>query len=164
MSDNPAPKKQKLMFESYNGMSRPAMFWNIPIMPMVGLLMGGLIAGVLGTALLSWIWGLVFLLPFVGSLIALRLLCSIDGQYLRRVQFACRRIRLNLKYGRPLLLTPFNPNWSKFYGKRFSQQRYVGRRESASTEVSGGRLHDDSGGEPTCEPDSAQGNLSRNPQ
>ncbi|RMN11666.1 hypothetical protein [Pseudomonas syringae group genomosp. 3] len=35
------------------------MFWNIPIMPMVGLLMGGLVFGVAVTFLLSWVWGLV---------------------------------------------------------------------------------------------------------
>jgi len=39
MSDD-VPLK-KLRFESYNAMSRPAMQWGIPIMPMVGLLMGG---------------------------------------------------------------------------------------------------------------------------
>lgn len=39
MAGNDALKQ--LTFESYNGMSRPAMFWSIPIMPMVGLLMGG---------------------------------------------------------------------------------------------------------------------------
>ena len=164
MSDNPTPKPQKLMFQSFNGMSRPAMSWNIPIMPMVGLLMGGLIAGVIGTALLSWVWGLVFALPFATALIALRLLCSIDPQYLRRVRFALRRLWLNFKYGRPLLLTPFNPNWSKFYGKRFSQQRYARRSEGASTALSGGRLHDDPGGEPPGERDPAQGDFTRNAQ
>ncbi|MGP5367256.1 VirB3 family type IV secretion system protein [Pseudomonas helleri] len=164
MSDSPTPIHPKLMFESYNGMSRPAMFLNIPIMPMVGLLMGGLIAGVTGTALLSWIWGLMFLFPFFAALVALRLLCSIDVQYLRRVRFALRRIRLNFKYGRPLLLTPFNPNWSKFYGKRFSQQRYARRSESTTTAVSGGRLHDDPGGEPAGERDPAQGDFPRDPQ
>lgn len=159
MSDNPTPKAPKLMFESYNGMSRPAMYANIPIMPMVGLVMGGLIFGVLGTALLSWVWGLVFVLPFAAALIALRLLCSIDAQYLRRVRFALRRIRLNFKYGRPLLLTPSNPNWSKFYGKRFSQQRYARRSESTVTAVSGGRLHDHPGGEPLSQRDPAQGDI-----
>jgi hypothetical protein len=126
--------------------------------------MGGIIFGVIGTALLSWIWGLVFLLPFAGALVALRLLCSIDGQYLRRVKFAFRRIRLNLKYGKPLLLTPFNPNWSQFYGKRFSQQRYVGGSESASAEVSGGRLHDDTGRESARELNPTQGDFSRDAQ
>jgi MFS family permease len=162
MSEN--QKTKRLMFESYNGMSRPAMFWNIPIMPMVGLLMGGLIFGVIGTALLSWIWGLVFLFPFAAALIALRLLCSIDGQYLRRVRFACRRMLLNLKYGKPLLLTPFNPTWSQFYGKRFSQTRYASGGEGAAAGVSGRQLHDYSGRQPDREPGPAEGDLTRDTQ
>lgn len=96
---------KQLVFESYNGMNRPAMFWGIPIMPMIVLLMSGLTLGVAGTALLSWIWGLVFVAPFLITLLALRFLCAMDGQYLRRVRFARRRIALNLKYGKPLLLT-----------------------------------------------------------
>ncbi|WP_421556739.1 VirB3 family type IV secretion system protein [Pseudomonas kitaguniensis] len=127
---------RQLTSESYNGMSRPAMYWNIPIMPLIGLLMGGLVSGVIGIVLFSWIWGLVFLFPFLVVLIALRIVCVIDGQYLRRVKFGWRRIRSNQKYGRALLLTPSNPNWSAFYGKRFSQQRYVSGGKSPADEVS----------------------------
>ncbi|RML89679.1 VirB3 family type IV secretion system protein, partial [Pseudomonas savastanoi] len=111
---------KKLTFESYNAMSRPAMFWNIPIMPMVGLLMGGLVFGVAATFLLSWVWGLVAASPFLIALIALRVVGLIDPQYLRRIRFARRRLWLSLKYGKPLLLTPFNPQWNEFYGARFS--------------------------------------------
>ncbi len=157
MSGNPALKK--LIFESYNGMSRPAMFWNIPIMPMVVLLMGGLVCGIVGTVLLTWVWGLIFLSPFAAMLVALRFLCAIDGQYLRRVLFAWRRIQLNFTYGKPLLLTPFNPHWSQFYAKRFSQQRYAGRSESASASISGGRADGHPAGQPPGQPDPAQGNL-----
>lgn len=126
---------KQLVFESYNGMNRPAMYWGIPIMPMVVLFMGGLILGIGGTALLSWVWGLVFAAPFLITLLALRFLCAMDGQYLRRVRFAWRRIALNLKYGKQLLLTPSNPNWSRFYGHRFSQQRYASRGEDSSSEI-----------------------------
>lgn len=126
---------KQLVFESYNGMNRPAMFWGIPIMPMVVLFMGGLVLGIGGTALLSWVWGLVFVAPFLITLLALRFLCAMDGQYLRRVRFARRRIALNLRYGKPLLLTPSNPNWSRFYGQRFSQQRYASRGEDPSSEI-----------------------------
>lgn len=141
MAGNDALKKLK--FESYNGMSRPAMFWSIPIMPMVGLLMGGLVCGIAGTALLSWVWGLIFVAPFLMALIALRFICLIDAQYLRRVRFAVRRLRLNLTYGKPLLQTPLNPRWSEFYGARFSQTRHASGSERAADAVSGPRTHGD---------------------
>lgn len=120
---------KKLIFESYNGMSRPAMFWSIPIMPFVGLLMGGLLFGIAATALLSWVWGVIAILPFVITLITLRFICLIDPQYLRRIRFAWRRLKLNFQYGRPLLLTPFNAKWSVLYGTRFSQTRHAAGSE-----------------------------------
>jgi MFS family permease len=143
MSDKSALKD--LICESYNGMSRPAMFAGIPIMPMVGLLMGALVGGVCATALLSWHWGLAVVLFFGTGLFALRLMCAIDAQYMRRVRFAWRRIRLNLTYGKALMLTSANPNWSQFYGQRFSQQRYASRKESDAVALPGGRPHGDSG-------------------
>ena len=144
MAGNDALKKLK--FESYNGMSRPAMFWSIPIMPMVGLLMGGLVCGIAGTVLLSWVWGLIFLAPFLIALIAFRFICLIEAQYLRRVRFAGRRLRLNLTYGKPLLQTPFNPRWSEFYGARFSQTRHAVGGESAAVALSRPRAHGDAAG------------------
>lgn len=141
MAGNDALKK--LNFESYNGMSRPAMYWSIPIMPMVGLLMGGLLCGIAGTVVLSWRWGLCFLAPFLIALIALRFICLIDAQYLRRVRFALARLKLNRKYGKPLLLTPLNPQWSEFYGARFSQTRHATGGEGAADEVPGPRAHGD---------------------
>jgi MFS family permease len=141
MAGNEALKKLK--FESYNGMSRPAMFWNIPIMPMVGFLMGGLLSGIAGTVLFSWIWGLTFLAPFLIALIALRFICLIDAQYMRRVRFAVRRLTMNLKYGKPLLQTPLNPRWSAFYGERFSQTRHAVGGESAAAALSRPRTHGD---------------------
>nr|UVN17874.1 hypothetical protein pPsy0479a_00042 [Pseudomonas syringae] len=69
--------------------------------------------------------GLVAASPFLIALIALRVVGLIDPQYLRRIRFARRRLWLNLKYGKPLLLTPFNPQWNEFYGARFSHKRYA---------------------------------------
>jgi MFS family permease len=142
--------QKKLIFESYNAMSRPAMQGGIPIMPLVGLLMGGLVCGVAGTALLSWVWGLLFVAPFAGALAALRFFCATDALYPRRLWRSWRRIRLNWKYGKRLLLTPFNPNWSQFYGKRFAQRRFytppdyqghAPRDQSASARVSRSPTH-----------------------
>lgn len=141
MAGNEALKQ--LTFESYNGMSRPAMFWSIPIMPMVGLLMGGLVCGIAATTLLSWVWGLIAAAPFLIALIALRVVGLIDPQYLRRIRFGLRRLKLGLSYGKPLLLTPFNPQWSEFYGARFSQKRYAPGSEGAAATVPGPRTHGD---------------------
>ncbi|WP_230848266.1 conjugal transfer protein, partial [Pseudomonas savastanoi] len=107
--------------------------------------------------------GLVAASPFLIALIALRVAGLIDPQYLRRVRFAQRRLWLNFKYGKPLLLTPFNPRWSKFYGARFSQKRYASGGESAADGLSGGRAHDNPVRQSPSKPDPAQGGLSRDP-
>jgi hypothetical protein len=138
------PDKEKLLFDSYNGMSRPAMQWGIPIMPMIGLIMGALLSFGAGTAMFSWLWGLIFAFPFAVGLLALRLITSVDDRYFRRIRFAFRRLRLNLKYGKQLLLTPYNPKWSQYYGRRFSQKRYAARDVSSSDGISSSRKHGDS--------------------
>jgi len=136
--------KKRLLFDSYNAMSRPAMHWGIPIMPMIALFMGGLVSGGAAAAVFSWEWGLAFAFPFLVALLALRLITSIDDRYFRRIRFAFRRMRLNLTHGKQLLLTPFNPKWSQYYGRRFAQQRYVARGDSSSDGVSRSREHGDS--------------------
>lgn len=143
MSDKAALKS--LISDSYNGMSRPAMFAGIPIMPMVGLLLGGLLSGVAATSLLSWRWGVGCVLVFIAGLFVLRLLCALDAQYLRRVRFGLRRLRLNVSYGKALMLTSINPNWSQFYGQRFSKQRYASTEEGKAAGLRSGRAHGDTG-------------------
>ncbi|MNC33148.1 hypothetical protein D3C75_815310 [compost metagenome] len=135
--------KEKLVFESYNAMSRPAMHWGIPIMPMMGMVLGALFGFGVGAALISWVWGVIFAFPFLVALLALRLITSVDDRYFRRIRFALRRVRLNLTYGKQLLLTPFNPKWSHYYGRRYSQKRYAARGSSASDGVSRPRTHGD---------------------
>ncbi|WP_324729581.1 VirB3 family type IV secretion system protein [Pseudomonas chlororaphis] len=128
--------KKKLVFDSYNAMARPAKHWGIPIMPFLGLLMGGVVFGGLATFLLSWKWGLGVVLLFAGALVGLRMITAVDDRYLNRIWFAIRRLLLNLKYGKQLLLTPYNPRWSHYYGRRFSQKRYVGRGNGSSDAIS----------------------------
>ncbi|WP_375122158.1 VirB3 family type IV secretion system protein [Pseudomonas sp. LW8] len=140
---------KKLIFESYNAMSRPAKYWGIPIMPLLGLLMATAVSFIVGMVILSWIWGLVFAFPFVVAMIALRLISSIDDRYFRRVRFAIRRIRLNFKYGKRLLLTSFNPKWSQYYARRFAEKRYVSGGFRPSNAISRTRKHGDSAGEST---------------
>lgn len=155
-------EKKKVLYESYNAMARPALFWGIPILPMLALFSLGLICGVVGATIFSFIWGLVFALPFVIALIALRLMTSIDDRYIRRMGFMLRRIWLNLKYGKQLLLTPYNPNWSQFYGKRFSQQHNASRGKGAVDGLSRSRAHGHAARAQVTESDQAKGNFSRN--
>lgn len=129
------PEEKPLLFDSYNAMSRPATHWGIPIMPMLCLVMSALTAFGVGAAVISWVWGLAFAFPFLLALLALRLITSIDDRYLRRIRFALRRIRRNLKFGKNLLLTPYNPKWSHYYGRRFSQKRYVSGGSRSDDEV-----------------------------
>lgn len=126
---------KKVLYESYNAMSRPAMFAEVPIMPLVGFLLGGVVAFGLGTAFFSWAWGLVLATPFFAMLLALRLMSIKDPRYMTRVWFAILRIRLNFKYGKHLLLTSYNPKWSQYYGRRFSQKRYVSGGNGPADEV-----------------------------
>ncbi|AGN33479.1 conjugal transfer protein, VirB3 family (plasmid) [Pseudomonas fluorescens A506] len=133
--------EKKVLFESYNAMSRPAMWFEIPIMPMIGLLLGGIVTFGSMTVLLNWVWGLACTFPFLAALLALRFMSSIDPRYTTRVWFAIRRLILNMKYGKHLLLTSFNPKWSQYYGRRFSQKRYVGGGDGASDEISRSSKH-----------------------
>lgn len=129
-------KLQAMRFESYNGMSRPAMWWSIPIMPLIGLLMAALLTGIAGTVIFSWVWGIAFAFVFLSAIIALRFICLVDHNYLRRIRFGWRRIKLNQKYGRGLLLTSVNPSWSKDYAQRFAQQSTTARNKGSSAALS----------------------------
>ncbi|MDP4987942.1 MAG: VirB3 family type IV secretion system protein [Porticoccaceae bacterium] len=126
----------KKSFPSYNAMSRPAMWWGMPIMPMIGLFLSGILSFVITALVLSFIWGVVIALPFLVALCALRLMTAIDDRYIRRMWFALRRLRLNRKYGKQLLLTPINSMWTKYYAARFSQQRFItGSQKGSSNET-----------------------------
>ncbi|WP_081036964.1 VirB3 family type IV secretion system protein [Pseudomonas corrugata] len=138
-------EKKVLLYPSYNAMSRPAMFWGIPIMPLVGLFLAAVIVFVITATLLSFIWALASLLPFVVAVCGLRIMTSIDDRYVRRVRFSVHRLWLNFKHGRQLLLTPYSPLWSQYYGKRFSRQRFItGTIKSSADGVSRSRTHGDS--------------------
>ncbi|MCS4315582.1 type IV secretory pathway VirB3-like protein [Pseudomonas sp. BIGb0381] len=138
-------EEKVLLYPSYNAMSRPAMFWGVPIMPLVGLFLAAVIVFVITFTLLSFVWALVALLPFVIAVCGLRIMTSIDDRYIRRVLFSVHRLWLNLKHGKQLLLTPYSPLWSQYYGKRFSQQRFIaGAVKSPVDVLSGPRTHGDS--------------------
>lgn len=154
MSTAEKEKKNELVFESYNAMSRPAAWAGVPIMPLVGLMFGAMIFGVgLWVITGSILWGLVAAFPFFIAIIALRIMTNIDDRYVRRVIFGIRRIRLSMTYGRELLFTPSNPMWSNFYGRRYAEKRFTLRKVYQRDALSGSREHGDSSGEPTAECD-----------
>ncbi|MCY1271829.1 hypothetical protein D9M68_356030 [compost metagenome] len=128
--------EKKLLFKTWNGMDRPAMWQGVPIMPFIGLLMGALFAFGFGAAVFAWWIGLVFALPFLFVMCAFYYVSALDDRYSRRVAFAIRRIALNLRFGKGLMLTPQNPKWSRYYGKRFAIGRHVSRGIDPDTRVS----------------------------
>lgn len=117
-------EKEKLSFDSYNGMSRVAMFWGVPIFPLLFCFVGILFFGVIGFTLFG-MWGGVLISPFIILVIFIRIVCEKDDKYLRRILFMVKRLFLNRKYGKNLLLTPQNPRWSLYYGRRFAQKRIL---------------------------------------
>lgn len=134
---------KKKLYESYNAMSRPAMWANIPIMPLIGFLMVGLVSLGTGTVFLGLVWGTVISLPSFAALLALRIMTSVDDRYLNRVWFGFRRIILNIKYGKHLLLTSLNPMWSRYYGRRFSQKRVAAGAHGATDGIPRSPEHGD---------------------
>lgn len=107
----------KLKFESFGGMNRVAMKWGVPYLLLLLLAFLILVSLAAGVYLLGW-FGLLFPLPFVGTLFGIKILCSLDDQALRRLRFTMRRRSLNKVYGRHLLFTPRNPEWSKKNARR----------------------------------------------
>lgn len=120
---------RKRVCPTYNGMGREAIYWGVPIMPFAAIAMITLMITLISVLLFSF-WGLLAAMPGGICLIAIRVACSLDSKALDRLAFVIRRFFLNRKYGRPLLLTPYNPNWSSFYDRRFAQKYHVARRDS----------------------------------
>lgn len=115
---------EKLKFDSYSGMSRVPLFWGVPTFPLLLCFVGTLISGIAGLTLTGTGWGGLFASPFLLTAMVLRILCENDDKYLRRLRFMVRRFCLNLRFGRALLITPHNPVWSQYYGRRYAKVRF----------------------------------------
>ncbi|PCM96093.1 conjugal transfer protein [Pseudomonas aeruginosa] len=127
---------EELLFPSYNAMSRPATFLGVPILPFVGIAVALLVVGTVGFLLFPW-WGALLLAsPLFLALVGFSVVSSFDARYMRRIVYAMRRFSLNLRYGRGVCLTPINPLWSVFYGKRFAQRRHAGGSFGSADEIS----------------------------
>lgn len=116
----------KRTFTTFNGMSRPAQYWGVPIFPFAGVALASLIVGGVGIFLFSW-WGLGGLLPGGSALLAMRFMCNHDGKALSRLGYVRRRWKLNASTGKSLFLSPYNPKWSAFYGKRYAAKHAIRR-------------------------------------
>lgn len=114
---------QRLEFDSHNGMSRVPLFWGVPIFPLLLCFVGTLFSAVGGFTEFG-VWGGLLSLFFIIPGIALRIVCEKDDKYMRRLRFMVRRLRLNMKYGKSLFVSPQNPKWSAYYGRRYAKIRF----------------------------------------
>lgn len=113
-----------LEFETHNAMGRVAMFAGVPVFPLLFLIMGFAVTLFASIYLWGW-WGLLPPVPFVLAVIGLRLICERDDKAMRRFWFQRLRSRLNHKYGRHLLITPRNPQWSIKHARRIIKKRIL---------------------------------------
>ncbi|MCY1295246.1 hypothetical protein D9M70_445760 [compost metagenome] len=127
---------EKKRFKTWNGMDRPANVLGIPVFLFIGLTVVGLIVSVLGLAIFAWWVGLLLAVPFLLVGLAFYFVSALDDRYTRRVVFATRRILLSMRFGKGLIVAPQNPQWSKFYGKRFALCRHVSRDDDQPHRVS----------------------------
>jgi hypothetical protein len=109
---------------TYNGMGREAIYWGVPIIPFAIVAIISLILVAIAVYSVG-VWGVLALMPGAMLLVAMRFACAMDSKALERLRFMWRRYRLNSRYGRPLLLTPYNPKWRSFYDRRFAQKQHV---------------------------------------
>lgn len=113
-----------LSFDTHNGMNRVAMKWGVPYLLLMVLIFLILVSLAAGIYFLRW-FGLIAPVPFVLLLFGVKILCALDDRALRRFRFAMRRRSLNKTYGRHLLFTPRNPEWSKKNARRVFQENIL---------------------------------------
>ena len=120
MSDDDAV----LEFETHNAMSRVAMTVGVPLFVLIFHGLAFIVCFFAGIYFLAW-WGLLIPLPVILSFFGARIICALDDRALRRFKFSLRRRRLNSRYGRHLLLTPRNPDWSKKNARRVIRKSFL---------------------------------------
>lgn len=106
--------KTKTEYPSYNGLSRVALFWGVPLMAIVCIVLAGLLIGVFG-AMLMGIGGALFGAVGIPFLLYLKQICENDDQAFRIavLEIWCRINRRNGKhFGNTYTLTPMQ------YGRR----------------------------------------------
>ncbi|MBG6246650.1 hypothetical protein CS369_21600 (plasmid) [Candidatus Symbiopectobacterium sp. 'North America'] len=113
-----------LEFETHNSMSRVAMTVGVPLFVLIFHGLAIILCFFAGIYFLGW-WGLTLpILPLL-SFFAVRIICALDDRALRRFKYSLRRRRLNRMYGRHLLITPRNPDWSKKNARRIIRKSFL---------------------------------------
>jgi hypothetical protein len=132
MSDNVTPKRGE--YDSYAAMDRPAMWWDIPILPGLACFMLGLVVLVAVGTLSTFVWGAICSAPFAIAIIAMRTMTAFDDKFMRRIGFMIARKRLDFMHGRHLFLSPINSQWRQSYGKRNAQQCIIAEQAKSSAD------------------------------
>lgn len=112
----------KVEYPSYNGLSRVALYWGVPLMAIVFIVMISLVIAVLAAMFLG-IGGILFGAVGLPFLLYLKQICETDDQALRItvLEIWCRITRRNGKnFGGTYTLSPMQ------YGRRAHvYQRYI---------------------------------------
>ncbi|MEN4536651.1 VirB3 family type IV secretion system protein [Pantoea agglomerans] len=113
-----------LEFETHNAMSRVAMTVGVPLFVLIFHGLAFVVCFFAGIYCFGW-WGLIFPAIPLLSFLAIRIICALDDRALRRFKYSLRRRRLNHRYGRHLLITPRNPDWSKRNARRIIRKNFL---------------------------------------
>lgn len=117
---------KEFSFESYNAMGRTATYAGVPQFVLLGIVFLGIIITGISCTIFDWL-GLIALIIPVTLFTVVRIVCESDSRFLTRLQFMLRRYIRNMVYGKALLITPCNPKWDQFYGRRIAQKRFITR-------------------------------------
>jgi type IV secretory pathway VirB3-like protein len=119
-------EEKELSFDSYNAMGRTATYAGVPQFVLLGIIFLGIIITAIACTLFSW-YGLLALFIPVILFTVVRIACESDSRFLTRLRFMLGRYIRNMIYGRALLITPYNPRWEQFYGRRIAEKRFISR-------------------------------------
>ncbi|WP_289347194.1 hypothetical protein [Pantoea stewartii] len=128
-------EEDEYVFDSYNAMGRTASYQGVPQFVILGILVFGIVLTGIGCVLFGW-YGLIAIIVPMILFVVVRIVCESDSRFLTRFRFMLRRYIRNMIFGRSLLITPYNPRWNQFYGRRIAQKRYLTGNKSSVDELS----------------------------
>lgn len=118
---------EDLSFDSYNAMGRTATYAGVPQFVLLGIMAAGILITVVSCVIFSW-YGLISLIIPVSVFAVVRIVCETDSRFINRLLAMLRRYIRNMAYGKSLLITPVNPKWQDYYGRRIAQERFISRK------------------------------------
>jgi len=125
---------QELSFDSYNAMGRTASYAGVPQFVILGIVVFAILFTGLSCFIFGW-FGLIAIVVPVAMFFIVRIICETDSRFLTRLGFMLRRYIRNMVFGRAQLITPYNPRWNQFYGRRIAQERYITRKSGSVDEL-----------------------------